>query len=338
MSHLRPSAQGDDPPRADAQRNREAVLQAAIGLLGERPGASMRAIADASGVGRSTVYRHFPTREALLRALFARVLEESAAAGHRDGRQRPLRRRDAARPRLPHRRDRRALPLPRLPPPPARRVPRCRRRPRRSARALGRRRAGAWRAARRLARGLDLGDGPGPLAGDDGRADRRAGRASTRPDGCSATRSRRRSRRRPVEGTPARPRSRGSPRGCRSSWSSCPRVSAGRVARMVAWAVSSTAAGGGRRGGATRSSTRSIRARSRTLTATASATCRGSPPVSTTSRRSASTRSGCRPSTPRRWRTSATTCRTSRPSTPPSARSPTSTRCWPRRTRAACAC
>lgn len=46
-------------------------------MLGERPGASMRAIADASDVGRSTVYRHFPTREALLRALFERVLTES---------------------------------------------------------------------------------------------------------------------------------------------------------------------------------------------------------------------------------------------------------------------
>ena len=55
------------------------MLEAAIGLLGERPGASMRAIADASGVGRSTVYRHFPTREELLRALVHRVLEESHA-------------------------------------------------------------------------------------------------------------------------------------------------------------------------------------------------------------------------------------------------------------------
>ncbi len=77
---MRPSAQAEpDPRRSDAQRNRAAVLEAAIGLLGERPGASMRAIADASGVGRSTVYRHFPTREELLRALVHRVLEESRA-------------------------------------------------------------------------------------------------------------------------------------------------------------------------------------------------------------------------------------------------------------------
>jgi AcrR family transcriptional regulator len=40
----------------------------------------MRAIADASGLGRTTVYRHFPNREALVVALFERVLDESVVA------------------------------------------------------------------------------------------------------------------------------------------------------------------------------------------------------------------------------------------------------------------
>jgi AcrR family transcriptional regulator len=63
--------------RADAVRNREAVLEAAIRLLAERPHASMRDVADASGLGRTTVYRHFSTREDLVRALFDRIVEES---------------------------------------------------------------------------------------------------------------------------------------------------------------------------------------------------------------------------------------------------------------------
>jgi AcrR family transcriptional regulator len=77
------------PARSDARRNREAVLESAVRLLGERPGASMREVADASGLGRTTVYRHFPSREALVRALFERVVEEARvvaeAATRRDG-------------------------------------------------------------------------------------------------------------------------------------------------------------------------------------------------------------------------------------------------------------
>ncbi len=70
-------------PRADARRNREAVLEAAVRLLGERPDASMQEVADASGVGRTTVYRHFPNREDLVKALFMRVINESMAMSWR---------------------------------------------------------------------------------------------------------------------------------------------------------------------------------------------------------------------------------------------------------------
>jgi AcrR family transcriptional regulator len=53
------------------------VINAAVQVLAENPNASMREIADASGVGRTTVYRHFPTREDLLRELFRQIFEES---------------------------------------------------------------------------------------------------------------------------------------------------------------------------------------------------------------------------------------------------------------------
>ncbi len=71
------------PPRADARRNREAVLEAAVRLLGQRPDASMQEVAEASGVGRTTVYRHFPNREDLVRGLFERVVGESLAMSWR---------------------------------------------------------------------------------------------------------------------------------------------------------------------------------------------------------------------------------------------------------------
>jgi len=68
----------DVQPRADARRNRRTVLEAAIALLSQRPQATMQEVADASGLGRTTVYRHFPKRQDLLDALFEEVLLEAA--------------------------------------------------------------------------------------------------------------------------------------------------------------------------------------------------------------------------------------------------------------------
>nr|BFF26611.1 hypothetical protein GCM10025732_45760 [Glycomyces mayteni] len=63
--------------RADAQRNRRKVLDTADRLFGERgTGVSLGEIATAAGVGAGTVYRHFPTKDALL----ASVLDERLAA------------------------------------------------------------------------------------------------------------------------------------------------------------------------------------------------------------------------------------------------------------------
>jgi len=68
-----------DPLRSDARRNRDAVVDAATELLARKPEAAMREIADASGLGRTTVYRHFPTREDLILAIFERIVEEGRA-------------------------------------------------------------------------------------------------------------------------------------------------------------------------------------------------------------------------------------------------------------------
>src|SRR6478609_8080179 len=63
--------------RTDAQRNRVAVLEAALELLADEPGASMQEIAEASDLGRSTVYRHFATRDELFAALQGAAVEEA---------------------------------------------------------------------------------------------------------------------------------------------------------------------------------------------------------------------------------------------------------------------
>jgi AcrR family transcriptional regulator len=66
-------------PRADVARNREAILTAAQVVLTSAPAATMQEVAEASGVGRSTLYRHFPDRDALVIALLERLLAESGA-------------------------------------------------------------------------------------------------------------------------------------------------------------------------------------------------------------------------------------------------------------------
>jgi AcrR family transcriptional regulator len=71
------AASHDDDLRTDARRNRRTVLDAAVVLLAERPNATMHEIADASGLGRTTVYRHFPRRQDLVDALFVEVLREA---------------------------------------------------------------------------------------------------------------------------------------------------------------------------------------------------------------------------------------------------------------------
>ena len=77
------------PMRADAARNRAKVLAAARKTFAvEGLDAEMAAIAERAGVGVGTVYRHFPTKVALLTALtedhfemLAEILEKSAAEG-----------------------------------------------------------------------------------------------------------------------------------------------------------------------------------------------------------------------------------------------------------------
>ena len=52
------------------------MLDRAARLLSEDPAAGMAEIAAESGVGRATLYRHFPTRERLIEAITARAIDE----------------------------------------------------------------------------------------------------------------------------------------------------------------------------------------------------------------------------------------------------------------------
>jgi AcrR family transcriptional regulator len=78
-----------DPPapaaprtvRADARRNREKLLAAAVDAFAERgTDVSLESIAADAGVGIGTLYRHFPTRDALVEAAYRNEVEILGAA------------------------------------------------------------------------------------------------------------------------------------------------------------------------------------------------------------------------------------------------------------------
>src|SRR6202041_924282 len=77
----KPSQPARRKPRADAHRNRERILEVAKEAF-TRSGAnaSLDDIAKQARVGPGTLYRHFPTREELLQAVYRSELEKLAAA------------------------------------------------------------------------------------------------------------------------------------------------------------------------------------------------------------------------------------------------------------------
>jgi AcrR family transcriptional regulator len=77
----KPSKRSERKPRTDAQRNRERILEVAKAAF-TRSGAdaSLDDIAKQAGVGPGTLYRHFPTRDALIEAVYHTEVEKLAAA------------------------------------------------------------------------------------------------------------------------------------------------------------------------------------------------------------------------------------------------------------------
>src|ERR1700722_2706941 len=70
-------------PRMDALRNRECILEVAKGAFTRHGAAtSLDDIAKQAGVGAGTLYRHFPTRDALIEAVYRSEVEKLAAAAN----------------------------------------------------------------------------------------------------------------------------------------------------------------------------------------------------------------------------------------------------------------
>lgn len=71
-------------PRSDAQRNRERILEVAkVAFTKQGADASLDEIAKRAGVGAGTLYRHFPTRDALIEGVYRNEVEKLAAAAER---------------------------------------------------------------------------------------------------------------------------------------------------------------------------------------------------------------------------------------------------------------
>ncbi|CAN5216397.1 TetR/AcrR family transcriptional regulator [soil metagenome] len=80
-------------PRADSIRNRDLLIEAATTVFSSnaRP-ASLEAVAQSAGVGIGTLYRHFPTREALFEAVYRREVDQLSDLAERlsDGNKPPV--------------------------------------------------------------------------------------------------------------------------------------------------------------------------------------------------------------------------------------------------------
>ncbi len=73
------SAKASRKQRADSIRNRERLLEAATQIFSAGgPQASLEAVAREAGVGIGTLYRHFPTREALFEAVYRHEVDHLA--------------------------------------------------------------------------------------------------------------------------------------------------------------------------------------------------------------------------------------------------------------------
>jgi AcrR family transcriptional regulator len=84
----RPGRQAPDPDvwrpdasrrRADAERNIAAILDAGLVCFSRNPDASVTEVARAAGVGRVTLYGHFPSRQALVDAVLAHAIGQAHA-------------------------------------------------------------------------------------------------------------------------------------------------------------------------------------------------------------------------------------------------------------------
>src|ERR1700691_5870553 len=65
--------------RADAQANRDRILDVARDALAADPAASLNLIAKRAGVGAGTLYRHFPSRESLVLGVYRKEIDTLVA-------------------------------------------------------------------------------------------------------------------------------------------------------------------------------------------------------------------------------------------------------------------
>ncbi|MFD7791505.1 TetR/AcrR family transcriptional regulator [Streptomyces sp. NPDC059759] len=71
-------------PRADARRNRDKIIEAArAAFTSATEPVALETVAKQAGVGIATLYRNFPTRDALVEAVFANELDQVAACATR---------------------------------------------------------------------------------------------------------------------------------------------------------------------------------------------------------------------------------------------------------------